>query len=59
MLSINGVKKVKAKLLEAFVEHNVHIRVLNIHTSETNVHVWVLKNSGYNLLHKNWTGLIF
>ena len=43
MSSINVVKKLKAKMLEAVVEHNVHVRALN-------VHVWVLKNSGYNLI---------
>ena len=43
MLSINVVKKVKAKMMEAIVAHNVHVRALN-------VHVWVLKNPGYNLI---------
>ena len=35
---------------EAIVEHNVHVRVLNVHILGPNVHVWVLKNSGYNFI---------
>ena len=35
--------KVKGKMLEAFVEHNVHVGVLNVHIFGTNLHVWVLK----------------
>ena len=31
MFSMNVVKKVKAKMSEAIVEHRVHVRVLNVH----------------------------
>ena len=47
--------KVKGKMLEAIVEHNVHVRVLNVHIFGTNVHVWVLKNSGYNVIYSFFT----
>ena len=43
-------KKVKAKRSEAIVEHNVHVRVLNVHILGPNVPIWVLKNSGYNFI---------
>ena len=42
-------------MLEAIVEHNVHVRVLNVHIFGTNVHVWVLKNSGYNVIYSFFT----
>ena len=42
-------------MLEAIVEHNVHVRVLNVHIFGTNVHVWVLKNSGYNVIYSLFT----
>ena len=45
-LSINVVKKVEAKVLDAIAGHNVHVRVPNVHTWGLNVHVWVVKNSG-------------
>ena len=38
-------------MLEAIVEHNVLVRVFNVHISGTNVHVWVLKNAGYNVIY--------
>ena len=43
------VKKVKARRSEAIVEHNVYVRVLNVHILGPNVHVYVLKNTGHNL----------
>ena len=49
MLLINVVKKVKARRSEAIVEHNVHVRVLNVHILGPHVHVYVLKNTGHNL----------
>ena len=42
-------KKVKARRSEAIVEHNVHVRVLNVHILGPNVHVYVLKTTGHNL----------
>ena len=38
-------------MLEAIVEHNVHVTALNVHIFGTNLHVWVLKNSGYNVIY--------
>ena len=32
-------KKGKARMSEAIVEHNVHVRVLNVHILGPNVHV--------------------
>ena len=32
-------KKVKARMSEAIVEHNVHVRVLDVHILKPNVHV--------------------
>ena len=56
-------KKVKARRSEAIVEHNVHVRVLNVHILGPNVHVQVLKNSGHNFISsffkKNGLNLYF
>ena len=32
-------KNVKARISEAIIEHNVHVRVLNVHILGPNVHV--------------------
>ena len=32
-------KKVEARMSEAIVEHNVHVRVLDVHILRLNVHV--------------------
>ena len=48
-------KKAKAKMLEAILEHNVHVWVPNVHIWGPNVHIWLLKNSGYNLIFSFFT----
>ena len=48
-------KKAKAKMLEAILEHNVHVWVPNVHIWGPNVHFWLLKNSGYNLIFSFFT----
>ena len=42
-------------MLEAIVEQNVHVQVLSVHICGPNVHVWVLKNSGYNFFSSFFT----
>ena len=37
-------------MLETIVDHNVRVRVLNVHIWGTNVHVWVLKSTEYILI---------
>ena len=43
-------KNATARMSEAVVEHNVHVRVLNVHILGPNVHVYVLKNFGHNFI---------
>ena len=52
------VKKVKEKMSEAIIGYSVHVRVECTYILGPNVHVWLLKNSEYNLISSFLTKIV-